>query len=423
LTRLDSDQPAVTERSERSVILYLATLGIMLAFGIDVALPAFTDIRDGLGLDDASTATSLTITMYFLGMAVGQLFWGPVSDRFGRQPAMLAGIALYAVSALASALAPSFGFLLFARLIWGLGAAASAALRFAIARDLYTGDRMARVTTIMMAVFLVGPVIVPSLGALILTVASWRIVFLSALGMALISLIWTLQFGETLAEDNRRPLDFTGVRDGFRIVISNRVTAAYIVSITFTSASFFVFLASSQPMFEKIYDRESQFAVLFGAVGLFTIIPLVINDRLIQRYGAATMAFATCRFLFAGSSAGLVMILIAGSVPPFWVWWIWVAITSATSTVFSPVANALALEPMGQMAGTAAAVLGFVSLAAGSALGALVDVFIGTTVTPMVLGQLGYSALSLLALMDARRHAQIQRPDATESPALPPGVR
>lgn len=375
----------------------------MLAFGIDVALPAFSEIRDGLGLDEASTATTLTITMYFLGMAIGQLFWGPVSDRFGRQPTMIAGIGLYAVSALASALAPTFGFLLIARLIWGLGAAALGALRFAIARDLYSGDRMARITTIMMAVFLVGPIIVPSLGALILTVASWRMVFLSALGMALICLIWTRRFGETLADENRRPLDFAGVRDGFRAVVSNRMTASYIVSVTFSSAAFFVFLASSQPMFDRIYDRESQFALLFGAVGLFTIIPLVINDRLIKAFGASHMAFAASSFLLVGSLAGIPMVVLGGGVPPFWVWWAWVAITSATSTVYTPVANALALEPMGKMAGTAAAVLGFVSLAGASGLAALVDSQIGSTVTPMVIGQVIFASLSLLALLNARR--------------------
>ena len=146
-----------TARSDRSVILYLSFLGVLLATGIDIALPAFDAIEEGL---DGSANISLVVTLYVIGMALGQLVVGPVADRLGRRPAVLGGLALYAVGAIASALAPSFNLLLVARLVWGLGAAAPAGLRSAVTRDLYSGDKMARITTIMMAVFLLGPIFV-----------------------------------------------------------------------------------------------------------------------------------------------------------------------------------------------------------------------------------------------------------------------
>ena len=164
------------------MIRFLAALGILLAFGIDAALPAFDEIV--ADLPEATGRISLIGTVYFLGMAAGQLVFGPLSDRFGRRNALLAGMGLYAFGAIAAALASSFTLLLVARAIWGLGAASPAVLRVAIARDLYDGDQMAKVVTIVMAVFLIGPIVAPFLGEAILQVGSWRLVFTAAVALA-----------------------------------------------------------------------------------------------------------------------------------------------------------------------------------------------------------------------------------------------
>lgn len=345
-------------------------------------------------------------------MALGQLFWGPCADRFGRRPTLLAGISLYAMAALGSALAPNFGIMLFARLIWGLGAAAPAGLRVVVARDLYNGDQMARVVTIVMAVFLIGPVIVPSIGDLILRFAPWQGVFLAALVISAIALVWTWSFGETLDPENRRPLEFKPVIEAFGHVARNRVSIGHIAAVTMSSGAFFIFLGSSQPIFDRIYDRDSQFALLFGAIGLFTIVPLVISDRLIKRFGAEKMVLVTCGLFVVISVAGLPLMLASDGVPNFWVWFIWIGLASSMATVFTPIANSLALVPMGELAGTAGAVLGFCSMAGGALFGAIFDALIGETVTPMAVGYAIYSVLSMALLWWARPtpEAQVEAP-------------
>jgi len=353
-------------------------------------------------MDPSNNRITLTVTLYVLGMAFGQLFWGPCADRFGRRPTLLAGIALYAIGALGSALAPNFSVMLIARLVWGLGAAAPAGLRVVVARDLYTGDQMARIVTIIMAVFLVGPVIVPSIGDLILRVAPWRGVFFAALVIAAIAFVWTWWFGETLDPAHRRPLEFRPVIQAFRVVGANRVAIGHIAAVTMSGGAFFIFLGSSQPIFDRIYDRDSQFALLFGAIGLFTVLPLVISNQLIKRFGAERMVLVTCALFMLVSCVGVPLFLATGGVPNFWVWLVWVGLASSLATVFTPIANSLALVPMGELAGTAGAVLGFCSMAGGALLAAIFDALIGDTVTPMAVGYAIYSVLAMALLWWAR---------------------
>lgn len=385
-----NEPPRVRERTRSSVIAYLAFLGILLATGVDIALPAFDAIEDGL---NPSSNTSLIITLYLVGMALGQLVYGPVADRFGRQPAILSGLFLYAIGAAASALAPSFGVLLFARLVWGIGAAAPAGLRPAIARDLYRGDEMARVTTIIMAVFLLGPVFVPLLGDLLIRVAPWQIIFWFAAALAVIGAIWCIRFGETLREENRRPLQFSELGQAIAVVSRTRVTLGHLLANTFLSGAFFIFLGSAQPVFDQVYDRSSQFALLFALSGLLAIPALLANDRLINLFGARRMSMLACGGSALVSLAAIVPTVALDGRPTFWFWYSWLVLAAGLLTVATPALTALALEPMGELAGTAASLLYFTSFAFGAALAAVFDARVETTVTPFVVGFAVYTAI------------------------------
>ncbi len=394
-------------RTERSVIRYLAALGILLAFGIDVALPAFDEITAELpGVGDDIT---LIGTTYFLGLAVGQLFFGPISDRFGRRNALLAGLVLYAIGALGATLAPNFETLLIARAIWGFGGASPAVLRVAIARDLYDGDRMARVITIVMAVFLIGPVLVPFIGEGILRIGSWRLVFGAAMLLSIGAATWTMSFGETLAEDNRRPLSARPLLEAFSAIIRNRQTIAHIGALTLYSGAFFIYLGSGQPIIDQIYGRGSQFAWWFGLGGVVMIGALLISDQLIARFGAPRVMTSVSMLMLIIAAIGLVLALIDGRSMSFGVWIVWMIAINAMQTLATPLANSLALEPMGAMAGTASAVLGSISLGGGALLASIVDQMIDESVFPMVVA-------NMLAMVGGFILVRIGRPTPASSP-------
>ncbi|MFW2381689.1 MAG: MFS transporter [Acidimicrobiales bacterium] len=391
--------PSSSARSERSVIAYLAFMGMMLAFGIDSALPAFGELRDAFGLEPGSTRISLIVTVYFIGMASGQLVVGPVADRFGRQPTLLAGLALYALGAVGSIIAPSIEWLLVSRLVWGLGASAPAALRSAIARDLYAGDQMARVMSIMMGVFMLGPVLAPIIGDVILRVASWHWIFGAAVFLALVQTVWALRFGETLAVENRRNLDPTEVAAGFRAVFGSRGPLGYTMAMTFGFGGFIIFLGSSQPVIDRIYGRADQFSLWFAVASIVVAISFFTVNRYIVAYGAHRVAVAAACGAIVANLVLLVAAIGAGGVPPFLIWFSLVAIGNAFVTLLTPTCYSMALQPLGDRAGIGSGVIGFVSTAGGSVLAAIAGATIDETVVPWALGYVVYVGICVGWLM------------------------
>lgn len=398
------------------MIAFLAFIGVLMAFGIDAALPAFDQLSDTFDLDERGISPAVTGTVYFGGMAVGQLFYGILADRFGRQPILVTGIVVYAVGAVASALSPNLEVLLVARFVWGLGAAAPTVMRMAIARDLFAGDQMARVVSTFSAIFLLGPIFMPFVGEAILLVGDWRLVFASGLILAGVTLAWTLAFGETLAPDLRRPLQLAPIRDAFGAVVRTRVTFWILIAQAFFGGAFFVWLGSAQPVIDEIYGRDSQFTLFFGASGIGMALALLFNRRFIERFGAETMVFRAASVFVIASVVGLIGTLLADGVPSVWFWFGWALVANAMGMIMGPMSASLALEPMVDKAGTAAAILGVAQLGVGAALAAIIDAQIETTVTPMVLGALVYGSLGLGCLVMALRPAA-EHPTSPSAPA------
>ncbi len=392
-------------------------MGILLAFGIDASLPAFDEIRPAFGLDPDSTRVTLIVTLYFLGMAVGQVFYGPIADSYGRGPALRLGVLIYALGAAGSTLAPNIEFLFASRLVWGLGAAAPGVLRSTIARDLYEGDKMAQIMSTMMAFFLVGPIFVPLIGEGILAVASWRWVFAAGLILAAALFAWSFRFEETLDPADRRPLDASVTLTAMGAVFRNRATMTYLAALTASAGAFVIFLGSSQPIFDRIYGRADQFALLFGLSAIPMAIAFFTVGRFIERHGTHRVAQASVATSVALSSVLAVFVLAADGKPNFWVWIVLVAGSNVFLTLITPMCYSLALQPLGDLAGTASGVLGLVSFAGGSVLAAFVDSRIGDTVTPMVLAYIGYGAVSLGFLTWAGRLETSPSPELTPADA------
>ena len=397
-----TDLPA-SARSDRSVIAFLAFVGILMAFGIDAALPAFEEIRSDFDLDARGISPAVTGTAYFAGMAIGQLLCGVLADRFGRRNVLVGGLVLYGMGAVASALAPGLEWLLVARFAWGLGASAPSVLRFAIARDLYSGDRMARVVSTFMAVFLIGPIFVPFVGEAILLVGTWRTVFLVGLGLAAVALLWTVRFGETMAAEFRRPIRVRPFVAAFVEVARTPVTLWTLVGSTLFTGSFFVWLGSSQPILDRVYDRDDQFTVFFGLSGAGMALALLLNNRMIERFGTRAMLRTAAFVHVLMSVAVLGTVFAADGVPSVWLWFGWAVITNAATMVIGPMSSALAMEPMADKAGTVSAILGTSQLGVGALLAAVVDARIGATVTPMLVGGLVFGGAGAVALAAATR--------------------
>ena len=378
---------------------FLAFVSVLMAFGIDAALPAFDELSRDFGLDARGLSPAITGTPYFVGMAIGQLIFGVLADRFGRRPIMMVGLSVYALGALGAATANGLGMLLVGRFIWGLGAAAPAVLRMAIARDLYAGERMARVVSLVTAVFLIGPIVVPFIGEWILLSGSWRAVFAVAIALAAVALAWAFAFGETLAPEHRQPLRVAPITRAFAAVVTTRVTLWAIIAQAFFGAAFFIWLGSAQPVIDRIYGRSSQFTLLFGLSGVGMAAALLVNNRLISRFGVRPMAVRAAWVFVLAGLAGLTVAIAWGGVPPLWAWFAWALVANAMSMIMTPMCAAIALGPMADQAGMASAVLGLGQLGVGALLAAVVDARIGATVTPMLVGATAFGAAGLGALL------------------------
>jgi DHA1 family bicyclomycin/chloramphenicol resistance-like MFS transporter len=390
------------------VVAFLAFVGVLMAFGIDAALPAFDELRVDFDMDARDVSPALTGTMYLAGMAIGQLICGVLADRFGRRSVLVGGLVLYGVGAVASAAAPTLEFLLAARFVWGLAASAPSVLRFAIARDLYEGDRMARVVATFTAFFLIGPIVVPFVGEAILLVGSWRTVFLVGVLLAAAATAWTLRFGETLAPEHRRPVRFGPFAQAFVSVATTPVTLWSLVGSTMFGASFFVWLGSSQPILDEVYDRDGQFTIFFGLSGAGMAVALIVNNRLIERFGIATMLRCSALAHVAVTVPSLALAIASDGIPPVWPWFVWVVVANALTMVISPMASALAMEPMADKAGTASAILGLSQLGVGAVLAAVIDAQIGDTVTPMLVGGVVFGGIGCAAIHRAVSRSSTQ---------------
>ena len=384
------------------MVAFLAFLSVMGAFGVDASLPAFDEIRPDVDLGPGSNRITLMITVYLVGNALGQVLCGPFADRFGRAPVLRIGLGIAVLGIMGTILSQSLPSLLASRLLWGLGNGPPSNMRATVARDLYLGDHMARVVSRVMGFFLLGPIFVPLLAEGILAVGSWRAVFTVGLALAGVGTVWSLRFGETLDPADRRPLGWATTGAAFRRITTSRTTVGYLVALTFTQAAFFVWLGSSQPVFDLVYGRADRFAVMFSAGGVVQAVGFFSVGWFINRYGAHRVAVTSIGLVLVLNVALIAVVGGANGRPSFWVWFILIAASNVFLSMVTPTGLALALRPMGAIAGTAAGVIGACSMAGSAVLAALVDTRISTTVTPMTVGYLLYGILALAAALWAR---------------------
>lgn len=396
----------------------------LAALGIDLLLPAFDDIRSALRLGEQSTAVAGLVTAYFLGLALGQLGYGPIADRFGRRRALYVGFAIYAAGAVAAVVSPTLPLLLVSRFVWGVGAAGPRVVTLAVIRDLYSGDRMARTMSFVMAVFILVPIVAPTLGAGIVAVGPWRWVFGCCAVAAAVMAVWALRLPETLRPEHRLELRFTRVLRAGRFVVSDRRTVAYMLAMTALYGVFTSYLGSAEIIFGATFGARAAFPVLFGLVAAVMGGAMLVNARIVELVGTRRLAHIVLVSYVALAAVLVAVAIGTGGRPPLWVFVVGVSVMLSGHALLIPNFNTLAMEPMAQVAGTASSVIGAVQVAVGALLGAVIDRAFDGTMRPLAYGFLacGVAALACVLwaehgrLFDRDRHRVTPAPDPTGVP-------
>jgi MFS transporter, DHA1 family, multidrug resistance protein len=363
-------------------IALIAALMAMTAMTIDINLPAIPVTAEDLGA--SLTTTQLTVTIFFGGFAVGQLVWGPLSDRIGRKPGVLVGTAIYVVATVGCALAPSIESLLALRAVQGFGAGAGSVLGRAIIRDLFEGPQMARILSLALAAFITAPIVAPSIGAVILGFASWRWIFgfLAVYGLVML-LLAALLLEESLKSRDPHALGARRLAAAFAEVFRDRRSRAWAVAVTLVFGALTVYLTNSSAVLMQGYGMSaSAFGAAFAVVAICSSAGNILNSRLVRRVELARLirsallggiATAASALGLAATGVGGVWALIA-SLSLFFVFFGLVAANGTT----------LALQPHGSIAGSAAAALGFSQTVVPALVASLVAVLYDGTAIPML---------------------------------------
>ena len=389
------------KKSQTNVVFFLAFLNGLAAFGIDSSLPAFDEIRPDIGLLEGSNQISLIITIYIIGVSIGQIICGPFTDRFGRIASLKFGLAIYMIGALGSLLSRKLLTILIFRFFWGLGSSVPASMRTTIARDLYSGNEMAKVMSKIMAVFLLGPIITPLISEGFLTFTNWRVVYSLGIILGGVGILWSLWFGETLPTNKRRALNWEITTKSFKKIFSTRITIGYVLAVTFGQGAFVIWLSSSQPVFDLVYGKANQFAVIFSILGIPMAIAFFASNRFISMFGAKRVAIFSVGFSVLINTTSLLLAITSNGSPNFWIWLLLVGSSNIFLSLLTPIGLSLALEPMGDLAGTASGVAGAVSLGGAGLLAAIFSTQIKYSVTPLALGYLLYSTISFFLIFFA----------------------
>jgi len=358
---------------------------MLTALGIDIMLPVFGELRKHFGLDPHSTAIAQIISFFFMGQ-VAQLGFGILSDRFGRLAILRIGFPLYIIGGVAAAFAPSLQLMLVARFIAGVGASAVFMTTIAGVRDRFVGDKMAHVMSLVFTIFLSTPVFAPFLGLAILSVFSWKMVFLTPPLFAVIVFIWSLRLEESLLPEQRSSLGLASIKRSIRSVITNRIFLRYtfITTLLFTGLSSYV--SSSEHIVGEIYNRPGLFAWIFASIGLLMSFCTLLNSRLSTRYGARRTMKGLLVAYTVVASVLLLFTILLGDPPPMLLFFVAVALLMAINLAIEPNSSALAMEPMGNMAGIASSVYGTIFFFVGASLGSLISHWMIANVFPLVLG-------------------------------------
>ena len=403
---LQDESPAPMRPGFREFVALIAGLMAINALAIDAMVPALPAIGHSLHIA-TENERQLIVSFYMFGFGTTQILYGPLSDRYGRKPVLLASMVLYVAFALLCAAAGSFTLLLTARLLQGAAAASSRVLTISIVRDRFEGARMARLMSLAFMVFLLMPVLAPSFGQLTLLVASWRAIFFGLAGFATLILIWSLiRLPETLHPEYRRPFSVAAILSATRETLTNRQSVGYTLAFTLLMGALMGYILSIQQIVFDVYRRPELIAITFAGIAGPMAITSYANSRLVERLGTRRIAHFGLSAFTLVAVVHLMVAIRGESLPVF------IALQAATMACFglsSANLGALAMQPMGHIAGTASSVQGTFGTIVGALIGLVIGQSFDGTLLPMVGADVLFGAAALLILLATERGKLFER--------------
>lgn len=379
-------------------VALMALMISLVALSIDAMLPALGPMGSDLGLLHDNDS-QLVITALFFGLATAQMVYGPLSDSIGRKPAIYIGFLLFIIGCILSMVATNLTVMLIGRVLQGIGAAGPRIVTIALVRDQYEGRAMARIMSLVMAVFIIVPMLAPLIGQLILFTTNWRAIFGAFLVLALVALVWfRLRQPETLPPEKRVPFSPGRISAGIREACMNQTAMAYIVAAGLVFGAFVGYLNSAQQIFQQQYGLGEMFAVYFAVLALAIGAASLFNSKLVMRFGMRFLSLRALWVLCIASLGFLAFTFRSAGNPPLWTLMVYLSIVFFCLGILFGNFNALAMEPLGHIAGVAAAVVGSLTTFMSVILGTWIGLSFDGTVMPLVVGfaLLGVASLGVM---------------------------
>jgi len=378
----------------------IAALMALNAFAIDIMLPAMGVIADYYHV--TGNQQQWLVYSYMIGFGVPQIFFGPITDRFGRRKLLILCITIYVVVSFLCMAATSFYMLCFIRFVHGLFSAGIRVITTSIVRDLTAGRAMARIMSLAMTVFMIAPMIAPAIGQGVMITLGWKWMF-GVLGIAgLVALLWVhFRLPETLKAEDQQELNVAKALNGFKQVLTTRMTAGYMAASGVIYGSLFAFIAAAEQIFEDVFHAGNRFALWFAIITATLALANYINSRVVERFGMRRMSHGVLIAFIILSVLNFIVMQTGGEkliyfLPLF-------ALTFGCFGMMGANFAAIAMEPQGKIAGTASGLYGFTTVAVASVFGYLVSSQFNGTISPIILGYVALGVLSLAIVLITER--------------------
>mgnify|MGYP000368525274 CR=1 FL=1 len=388
-------------------VALMASLMSIVALSIDALLPALAEIGSDLGVTNPAD-NQLLITMIFLGLGFGQLVFGPLSDSFGRKPIVYFGFIVFIIASIICVTTKSFEMMIIGRILQGVGLSSPRSLSMSMIRDSYSGNYMAKIVSIVVMFFILVPVVAPTLGQFLIQLYNWESVFYFNLLFGILIMIWFwLRQPETLQKNKRIKFTSHLFIDGVKEFFKHKDAVAFTFISGFITGSFMVYLSTSQQIFQEQYNLADMFPYIFASLAISVGLATFLNSRFVVKYGMLKIAYVSC-IAYAIISVLYVVLFSSGENPSITVLLSFFALQFfAVGFLFGNL-RALAMQPLGHIAGIGAAINGFISTVMAVPIANYIGSFVSTSVLPLFIGFSIFGILSLLVFIIVKRKVAIE---------------